>query len=149
MSATVRITPALLLALIAVSARAQDSQFAPSSFADQLLSSPPCLTLRQAWEGGNIPCTPFTHQEWLTDLTHWRTERRIRIGYDPARYSLPALKWAQSSFIQPQMMVHDRYFYDPIQGKYTVDRYLDDLDKRYGGIDSVLVWATYPEHGNR
>jgi gamma-glutamyl hercynylcysteine S-oxide synthase len=147
MSATVRITPALLLALIAVGARAQDSQFAPSSFADQLLTSPPCLTLRQAWEGGNIPCTPFTHQEWLTDLTHWRAERRIRIGYDPARYSLPALKWAQSSFIQPQMMVHDRYFYDPIQGKYTVDRYLDDLDKRYGGIDSVLVWATYPNMG--
>src|ERR1700749_209752 len=45
------------------------------------------------------------------------------------------------------MMVHDRYFYDPIQGKYTVDRYLDDLDKRYGGIDSVLVWSTYPNMG--
>jgi len=26
------------------------------------------------------------------------------------------------------MMVHDRYFYDPAQGKYTVDRYLDDLE---------------------
>ena len=33
------------------------------------------------------------------------------------------------------MMVEDRYFYDPVAGKYTVDRYLDDLDKRYGGID--------------
>jgi formylglycine-generating enzyme required for sulfatase activity len=147
MSATIRIKVSLLFAFIAVSARAQDSLFVPSSFADQLLNSPPCLTLRQAWEGVTIPCTPYTHQEWLTDLTHWRAERRIRIGYDPARYSLPALKWAQSSFIQPQMMVHDRYFYDPIQGKYTVDRYLDDLDKRYGGIDSVLVWATYPNMG--
>jgi gamma-glutamyl hercynylcysteine S-oxide synthase len=147
MSSRARITPALLLALVAVSARAQDSQFVPSAFAEQLLNSPPCLTLRQAWEGSNTPCTPLTHQEWLTDLTHWRAERRIRIGYDPARYSLPTLKWAQSSFIQPQMMVHDRYFYDPIQGKYTVDHYLDDLDKRYGGIDSVLVWATYPNMG--
>jgi formylglycine-generating enzyme required for sulfatase activity len=99
------------------------------------------------WEGENVPCTPLTHQEWLTDLTHWRSERRIRIGYDPARYSLPVLQWTQSSFIQPQMMVHDRYFYDPVQGKYTVDRYLDDLDKRYGGIDSVLIWATYPNMG--
>jgi formylglycine-generating enzyme required for sulfatase activity len=83
----------------------------------------------------------------LTDITHWRTERRIRIGYDPSRYELPALKWAQSSFIQPQMMVHDRFFYDPVAGKYTVDKYLDDLDKRYGGIDAVLIWSTYPNMG--
>ena len=60
---------------------------------------------------------------------------------------MPALQWTQSSFIQPQMMVHDRYFYDPVAGKYTVDRYLDDLEKRYGGIDAVLVWATYPNMG--
>jgi iron(II)-dependent oxidoreductase len=45
------------------------------------------------------------------------------------------------------MMVHDRYFYDPAQGKYTVDRYLDDLEMRYGGIDSVLIWTTYPNMG--
>jgi formylglycine-generating enzyme required for sulfatase activity len=45
------------------------------------------------------------------------------------------------------MMVHDRYFYDPVSGKYTVDRYLDDLEKRYGGIDAVLIWPTYPNMG--
>ena len=44
-------------------------------------------------------------------------------------------------------MVHDLNFYDPSQGKYTVDRYLDDLENRYGGIDSVLIWATYPNLG--
>ena len=49
--------------------------------------------------------------------------------------------------MQPQMMAHDRYFYDPVAGKYTVDRYLDDLEKRYGGIDSVLIWPTYPNMG--
>ena len=41
-------------------------------------------------------------------------ERRIRTGYDDARYKMPALKWAQSAFMQPQMMVQDRYFYDPV-----------------------------------
>ena len=71
----------------------------------------------------------------------------IRIGYDGSRYDMPALKWTQSSFIQPQMMVQDRYFYDPVAGKYTVDRYLDDLQKRYGGIDAVLIWPTYPNMG--
>ncbi|HUO13741.1 MAG TPA: formylglycine-generating enzyme family protein [Verrucomicrobiae bacterium] len=49
--------------------------------------------------------------------------------------------------MQPQMMVQERYFYDPVAGKYTVDRYLDDLEKRYGGIDAVLIWPTYPNMG--
>ena len=45
------------------------------------------------------------------------------------------------------MMIEDRYFLRPRCGSYTVDRYLDDLDKRYGGIDSVLIWHTYPNIG--
>jgi hypothetical protein len=28
-----------------------------------------------------------------------------------------------------------------------VDRYLNDLDSRYGGIDSVLIWPVYPNAG--
>ena len=84
---------------------------------------------------------------WLADVKHWRAERLIRIGYDGAQYGRPALKWAQSSFIQPQMMIHERTFYDPVSGKYTVDRYLHDLERRYGGIDSVLIWQSYPNIG--
>ena len=71
----------------------------------------------------------------------------MRVGYDDAQYKRPELTWTQSSFVQPQMMIHDRYFYDPVKGAYTVGRYLDDLDKRYGGIDSVLVWHTYSNIG--
>ena len=136
--------PLLLAAILVEPAYAQDTQSAPDG---QQIPPPSCLTLSGAWEGGYTPCTAFTHRQWLTDITHWRAERRIRIGYDPARYEMPALQWTQSSFIQPQMMVHDRYFYDPVAGKYTVDRYLDDLDRRYGGIDAVLIWATYPNMG--
>jgi gamma-glutamyl hercynylcysteine S-oxide synthase len=133
-----------LSAALSLSAIAQDSHFSPKG---QQIPPPPCFTLRGAWEGGSIPCTELTHQEWLKDVTHWRTERLIRIGFDPARYQMPELKWTQSGFMQPQMMVQDRYFYDPVAGKYTVDRYLDDLEKRYGGIDAVLIWPTYPNMG--
>ena len=69
------------------------------------------------------------------------------MGYDDAEYRRPELLWTQRNFIQPQMMAEERYFYDPAAGKYTVDRYLDDLDKRYGGIDSVLIWPVYPNIG--
>ena len=103
--------------------------------------------MKGAWAAGPAPCTQNEHDAWLNDIRHWRMERRIRIGYDGSRYDAQALKWTQSSFFQPQMMVEDRYFYDPITHKYTVDRYLDDLEKRYGGIDAVLIWPTYPNMG--
>ncbi len=133
-----------LFATLLLSASAQDTAFAPRG---QQIPAPACMELHFAWEGPAPECGPFIHERWLHDLEHWRAERRIRIAYDPSRYELPALKWTQSSFIQPQMMVHDRYFYDPVAGRYTVDRYLDDLEHRYGGIDAVLIWATYPNMG--
>ena len=134
---------AVLLA-VATIASAQDSHFSPKG---QQIPVPECLAMKGLWEGGSKPCSQTEHDTWLADITHWRMERRIRVGYDGARYDLPALKWTQSSFMQPQMMVQDRYFYDPVAGKYTVDRYLDDLEKRYGGIDAVLIWPTYPNMG--
>jgi gamma-glutamyl hercynylcysteine S-oxide synthase len=128
-----------------VVSRAQDSRFSPK---DQQIPVPECLSAaKDLWLAGPRLCTESEHESWLADIRHWRDERRIRIGYDGSRYDMPALQWAQSSFIQPQMMVQDRYFYDPVAGKYTVDRYLDDLEKRYGGIDSVLIWPTYPNMG--
>jgi formylglycine-generating enzyme required for sulfatase activity len=105
------------------------------------------MQLHNVWEGASSVCPADIHAHWLADIEHWRTERRIRIAFDPSRYEMPALRWTQSSFIQPQMMVQDRYLYDPGTGKYTVDRYLDDVEKRYGGIDAVLVWSTYPNMG--
>ena len=123
---------------------AQDAHYPPEG---QQIPTPSCLMMKGAWEGGSAACSANQHQAWLADITRWRNERRIRIGYDGSRYEMPALKWTQSSFFQPQMMVEDRYFYDPVANRYTVDRYLDDLEKRYGGIDAVLIWPTYPNMG--
>jgi len=130
----------------------QDTAYVPGAAAAwngdwQQIPGPKCLEMHGAWEGGSTTCSPQEHELWLADVTHWRDERRIRIGYNPERYEMPELKWTQSSFIQPQMMVQDRFFYDPVSGKYTVDRYLEDLQRRYGGIDAVLIWPTYPNMG--
>jgi len=133
-----------LLLANAFKARSQDAVYRPKN---QLIPAPGCLTMKGAWEGGSTACTEASHQLWLKDVQHWRMERKIRIGYNSSRYERPEVQWAQSSFIQPQMMVQDRYFYDPAAGKYTVDRYLDDLEQRYGGIDAVLIWPTYPNMG--
>jgi formylglycine-generating enzyme required for sulfatase activity len=137
----------ILLPLLASCLCAQDTQFDPQG--EQIPGPDNAKTDTDlcCYRSDEIqdPVTAF--QVWIKDVRHWRTERRIRIGYDGSQYERPELAWTQSSFIQPQMMIEDRYFYDPVQGRYTVDRYLDDLEKRYGGIDSVLIWHTYPNIG--
>jgi len=45
------------------------------------------------------------------------------------------------------MMAQDRYFYDPVAAATPSTAISDDLEKRYGGIDAVLVWSTYPNMG--
>ncbi len=126
---------------------AQDTRFQPQHEQIPGPDDAKTYTGECCYRSGEIPDPVQAFQTWIQDVRHWRVERRIRIGYDPSQYERPELKWAQSSFIQPQMMIEDRYFYDPVGGKYTVDRYLDDLDNRYGGIDSVLIWPTYPNIG--
>lgn len=87
------------------------------------------------------------HDAWLRDLKAWRAERLTRMGYDDAEYRRPEFAWAQRNFIAPQVMVEERTLFDPVANRWTVDKYLDDLDQRYGGIDSVLLWPVYPNIG--
>jgi len=129
-----------------------DPMFTAGWDVKEQIPAPKCMSMYEVadgfpWARGYTPCTDDEHKAWLSDMRQFRLERRIRVGYDSSRYELPALKWTRSSFIQPQMMVQDRYFYDPVARRYTVDRYLDDLRRRYGGIDAVLIWPTYPNLG--
>jgi gamma-glutamyl hercynylcysteine S-oxide synthase len=143
-----RLVIASYLSLVAVTCsapalRAQDTKFPPR---DSQIPLPDCLMTHDI-QLGYSACTVPQLEAWRKDVFRWRDEQRIRAGYDDAQYRRPELKWAQSSFMQPQMMAEDRYFYNVATGKYTVDRYLDDLNKRFGGIDSVLIWQSYPNIG--
>ena len=138
---------ALLALLPAALAPAQDTRHEPHG---NLFPGPGQGANGLAWVGemeswSSDPKADFPF--WLHDLKVWRHERLTRMGYDDSQYRRPELQWAQRDFIQPQMMAEERYFYDPVKGEYTVDRYLDDLDTRYGGIDSVLIWPVYPNIG--
>lgn len=134
----------LALGLVATGATGQTTHYPPDG--DQI-PGPECLTPIKPNMGQQKICGPEDYKAWLDDITHWRMEARVRAGYSGEEYERPELKWTQSSFIQPQMMVEDRYFYDAETGHYTVDKYLTDLEKRYGGIDSVLLWPVYPNIG--
>src|ERR1700761_2757463 len=77
---------ALLLVVLALRGFAQDTHYAPKG---QLIPAPGCLIMAGAWQGGYTPCTASTHQAWLNDIRHWRSERKIRIGYTGWRYGEP------------------------------------------------------------
>lgn len=139
-----RLLPFCLLLASILPAAAQDVANNPQG---EQIPGPSCSNKLSNYADRPIACLPAEAEDYLKDIQHWRNERRIRAGLDDALYNLPALQWTQSSFIQPQMMVHDRYFYDSQTQQYTVDRYLNDLNTRYGGIDSVLIWHTYPNLG--
>lgn len=112
------------------------------------IAGPTCAGLPQWFmRTAARPCTADDTRAWIGDVRHWRMEHRIRVGLDDREYKRQGLLWTQSSFVQPQMMVDDRFFYDPQARRYTVDRYLEEVNARYGGIDSVLVWPTYPNIG--
>ncbi|HEY7818602.1 MAG TPA: formylglycine-generating enzyme family protein, partial [Vicinamibacteria bacterium] len=98
--------------------------------------------------GGQIPGPePGAAEKWLADLRHFRSERLIRAGYEGGDYDRAELAWTQSAFVEHLLMIHDRSFYDPSARRYEVDRLLDDLESRFGGIDAVLLWHSYPNLG--
>ena len=55
----------------------------------------------------------------------------LRKDVDLAIYDDQRLAWAHTSFIQPQMMLHDKFIYDRTKNIWTVDKYLTDLKERY------------------
>lgn len=87
------------------------------------------------------------HDAWLRDLKNWRVERLTRMGYDDREYRRPEFQWIRHNLVSPQVMVEERTLFDVEHNQWTVGKYLDDLEKRYGGIDSVLLWPVYPNIG--
>ncbi len=71
----------IVTAAIALTATAQDTQYAPRG---QQIPPPDCMNLHFAWQNVLHPvCSPITHERWLMDLEHWRSERRIRVDLRP------------------------------------------------------------------
>lgn len=135
------------LLLIALPAFAQENRYRPDLSELPGPASPPPQPGWISEMESTMHEPPDNFQIWLADLQAWRTERLTRVGFNDSQYRRPEFKWAQHNFVAPQVMVQERYLYDAIKGEYTVDRYLKDLDNRYGGIDSVLIWPLYPTLG--
>lgn len=91
------------------------------------------------------PNVPSEQADWFRQLVYLRTKFQQKVDWHGGAFE--KVKWTQTSYIQPQMHIYDRYFYDSKTGKYTVDKFLQDLKDRYGGIDAALIWPTYTNIG--
>lgn len=100
--------------------------------------------LKELFKG---PSVVSNDGSWLSTMKKWRIDERKFLNYKDSEYLKYGAHQRNKCFIYAQMMVEDRYFYDPILRKYTVNRFLDDVQKRYGGLDAVLIWPTYPNIG--
>lgn len=118
---------------------------------------PPETILRSAtglgWPSGSEQLSPppggdgASWLSWFEAMLQWRADCRASIRYNGSLFEYAGLRWVQTSFMQPQVHVFDRFLYNDTTHTYTIDRFLADLQSRYGGIDSVLLWPTYPNIG--
>jgi formylglycine-generating enzyme required for sulfatase activity len=75
-----------------------------------------------------------------------RTAPRSR-GLDLSLYDRPDLAWLATSFACHFTFMYDRSFYDPERGAFTVDRFLEEGRREFGGYDALLLWHAYPRIG--
>ena len=109
-------------------------------------TDPPLLgeTIRNHKEVFQPPANADAQPAWLATITAWRASCRSQIHYNDTIYQVPQLRWARTNFVQPQSHPYDRYFFNETTQRYSVGAFLGDLRARYGGIDSVLLWPSYP-----
>lgn len=93
------------------------------------------------------------HRDWLAENIQFRerVQREYHLPFGPGVPLPPtyaALKsWYPQNMVSPQVMLHDRLIFNRSSNQWTVPRFLRDVGERYGQLDSVLVWHSYPNIG--
>ena len=80
-------------------------------------------------------------------LTKWRADARAELHYDDALYGRKEFAWVSSNYSCCFLMIWDETIYDPYQGRFTIDEFLDHGKDEFGGYDSVVLWHAYPKIG--
>ncbi len=100
--------------------------------------------------GKNLIPAPRDPSQWADfrrALQEWRPTQRATLSYSDALYRRPDFAWVTGNFSCCFVMLCDELFYDPAQGRYTVDRFLEEGRREFGGYDSVVLWHAYPRIG--
>ncbi|MFZ9681852.1 MAG: hypothetical protein ACO3DQ_01405, partial [Cephaloticoccus sp.] len=90
------------------------------------------------------PEDPAARPAWREQLHQWRRSTRALIGYDGSLYDRPEFTWARRNYVCYFLMMTEQAWLDRANGRFDTARFLRDMDARYGGVDSVLLWNAYP-----
>jgi formylglycine-generating enzyme required for sulfatase activity len=85
--------------------------------------------------------------EFRRRLADWRRETRQRLNYTGALYERAEFRWARQCFSCCFVMLCDETFYDPKRGCYTLESFLAEGRREFGGYDAVVLWHAYPRIG--
>eukprot|EP00759_Apiculatamorpha_spiralis_P058785 PhF_6_TR935/c0_g1_i3/m.1669 len=87
--------------------------------------------------------TVDTWQLWFTNITQWRQRTREQYNISDTLLSSPDLRWVRDASANASV----RFVLLQHTKKYTIEKYVNDTLARYGGVDAILVWPTYPNIG--
>ncbi|MBI3665688.1 MAG: SUMF1/EgtB/PvdO family nonheme iron enzyme [Acidobacteria bacterium] len=98
----------------------------------------------------NLIPAPEDPAEWRVfreALVKWRAETRERLRYDDALYRRKDFSWVASCRSCCFVMLCDEAFYSSKLGRYTVESFLEEGIREFGGYDAVVLWHAYPRIG--
>lgn len=64
-----------------------------------------------------------------------------------SKQSAESPDWMDQNFVMGFVFIHDRDFFDPETGKYQVGNYCRMMEQEFGGMQSVILWHSYPNIG--
>ena len=98
------------------------------------------------WYLIQAPHAPQDWNAWRNGLTQWKDSLMHMIHYDEKYYNDPKYQWASKAYSTFYLMANDRNLYDS-SWNYDIKKCLGRYEKEFGGVDIVLLWATYPQLG--
>ena len=93
------------------------------------------------------PSNPIQWPAWREALQAEREQMKRRLAYDDTLYRRPDFAWVPSCYCCCFVMMCDKQFYDPATQRFTVDAFVADGVRRFGGFDAVVLWHAYPRIG--
>jgi formylglycine-generating enzyme required for sulfatase activity len=93
------------------------------------------------------PSDPSQWGPWREALVVARQRLRQRLGDLEESYHRREFAWVPSCYSCCFAMMYDQRLYDPVSGRYTIERFLEDETKAFGGYDAIVLWHAYPRIG--
>lgn len=92
------------------------------------------------------PSSPEKWNAWRSELRAWKDSTLRFLNYTGENYQKSNYKWAANAYSTFFLMANERSLYDAT-GNLDIRNCLKPYEEKYGGVDAVVLWPTYPQLG--